>query len=399
MNETQAEHERPETATQFMLFRLTIVLAAALQSALHAILVLLRYTGRQYDAIETVLAVATLFLSWRYWLRPNRRILIGVVVLVSAEFVFFVFKLVSAEYSMSLRLLPVTIIVLYGATVMALLLTSVRILDPLKALSLSFSLAVGILLSETTIRLLLDSLSATADGSPEWVGNTDPHPSLGVVYRPYSALKAYYPDNPRRYFDEEDGKESKRWLRVGGGGVANLVFPPNEPDAIRIAIEKAKTKIGFDIQLNQSHLKVKANHSYAVDFRARADSPRSIFVGFARANAPWSNLGLYRKMELTSAWQNFRGDFVATDDDDNGRIHFDVGESDISVELASVSLRSIPDGELIEPDLPPQRYFVSYKFNALGCRGRDYSIPPPTGTVRRLLHPGSRCARGRYRWE
>ena len=44
---------------------------------------------------------------------------------------------------------------------------------------------------------------------------------------------------------------------------------------------------------------------------------------------------------------------MAAADERNARIHFDVGESDTSVELTLVSLRSLSDGLLIEPDLAP----------------------------------------------
>jgi hypothetical protein len=157
------------------------------------------------------------------------------------------------------------------------------------------------------------------------------------------------------YFKQEDIRERKWWLRVAAGNLANLVFPPNNPEMVRIAIEKAKTKKRFDIQLNQSRLKVKSEHRYTVSFQARADSPRGIIVGFAQAHQPWTGLGLYRKIDLTSEWQSFEENFVATADEDNARIHFDVGGSNIAVEVSSVRLRSLLDGESIKPDLSPMQ--------------------------------------------
>jgi glycosyltransferase involved in cell wall biosynthesis/peptidoglycan/xylan/chitin deacetylase (PgdA/CDA1 family) len=146
--------------------------------------------------------------------------------------------------------------------------------------------------------------------------------------------------------------QNKFWLRVAGGNVANLVFPPNNPDMVRIAIKKDETKTSFDIQLNMLRLKIKANHHYSINFQARADSPRSIALGFAKAHEPWDGLGLYKKIELTSEWRSFQEDFTATADDENARIHFDVGESGISVDLSSISLCGLEDGKSIEPDLP-----------------------------------------------
>lgn len=150
-----------------------------------------------------------------------------------------------------------------------------------------------------------------------------------------------------KYLEERlvslDPRELKWSLRFEKGNVAKLVFPPDDPDGVRIAIEKAETKTSYDIQLNQPNLSVKSNQRYTLYFRARADSPRSIILGFAKNHKPWTNLGLYSKIELTSEWQSFKEDFTATGSDSNGRIHFDLGGSDISVDLSGVVLLSLPD--------------------------------------------------------
>ena len=140
-----------------------------------------------------------------------------------------------------------------------------------------------------------------------------------------------------------DPRELKWSLRFVKGNVAKLVFLPDDLDGVRIAIEKAETKTSFDIQLNQPNLSVKSNQRYTLYFRARADSPRSIILGFAKNHKPWTNLGLYSKIELTSEWQSFKEDFTATGSDNNGRIHFDIGETNISVDLSGVVLLSLLD--------------------------------------------------------
>lgn len=161
-------------------------------------------------------------------------------------------------------------------------------------------------------------------------------------------IEADLPPIPgNKYLEERlvtlDPRELKWSLRFEKGNVAKLVFPPDDPDGVRIAIEKAETKTSFDIQLNQPNLSVKSNQRYTLYFRARADSPRSIIVGFAKNHKPWTNLGLYSKIELTSEWQSFKEDFTATGSDNNGRIHFDLGGSDISIDLSGVVLLSLPD--------------------------------------------------------
>src|SRR5215471_14025032 len=122
-----------------------------------------------------------------------------------------------------------------------------------------------------------------------------------------------------------------RLLRVAEGNGAHLVVSPDKPDMVRIVITQAGTKISYDVQMSLPRLQVQADYHYGVNFMARADSPRSIGCGFAKGHAPWSNLGWYHQVQLTSQWQSFEESFVATEDENNARIHFDVGVSDIAV--------------------------------------------------------------------
>lgn len=183
--------------------------------------------------------------------------------------------------------------------------------------------------------------------SEKGIKDVDVWDELQKAFRPYRPVLS---ENGRR---AEDIRRIKWQLRVGGDNLAELVLPPDNPDAIRVAINKAETKTSFDIQLNQPRLKIRSNQSYTLNFRARADSPRSISLGVAKNHEPWDGLGLYSQIDLTSEWQSFRKQFVATANDNDARIHFDLGSSEISVDFSSVSLCSLADGEAIESDLPP----------------------------------------------
>jgi glycosyltransferase involved in cell wall biosynthesis/SAM-dependent methyltransferase len=138
-------------------------------------------------------------------------------------------------------------------------------------------------------------------------------------------------------------------LRSAGGSVAHLDFPSGASDTVRVTIEKVATDRAFDVQLNLPRLPLRAGHQYAVRFRGRADEPRPVFAGVAQAHPPWEGLGWYQRVDLTPAWQSFEGDFVALSDDENARIHFDLGEHAVGVELAAVGLSHLPDGEAVEP--------------------------------------------------
>jgi glycosyltransferase involved in cell wall biosynthesis len=144
-------------------------------------------------------------------------------------------------------------------------------------------------------------------------------------------------------------REGKWSLRLAEGSLATLTFPADPPESVRIAIEKAATDTSFDIQLNLQHLAVKANQRYRVEFQARADEPRRLCVGIAEAQAPWTGLGWYQELSLTSQWQSFGEAFVATRDAESARIHFDLGNSAIPVELNAVRLRQSADDQFVGP--------------------------------------------------
>jgi cytochrome c553 len=138
--------------------------------------------------------------------------------------------------------------------------------------------------------------------------------------------------------DVLDGTHS--WLRVGDRNDAFLIYSSENQRIIRIDIQRAETD-PWDVQLNLESFLVESESRYAVQFRARADTPRTIYVGFSQAHQPWAGLGLYRKVQLTSKWENFSLEFVATADEDNGRILFDAGDSTVSVEVSDVVLHSL----------------------------------------------------------
>ncbi len=139
-----------------------------------------------------------------------------------------------------------------------------------------------------------------------------------------------------------DPAREGRWhLRVGDRNQATLIYPREDHEMVKIGITKAETKTNWDIQLNRLGLKVNGGVRYTVSFRARAKKPREIGVGFAKAHDPWTTLGMYTRVKLTAEWQTFQEEFVALEDDEDARIHFDLGGRPVSVDLTSVVLRPV----------------------------------------------------------
>ena len=210
-------------------------------------------------------------------------------------------------------------------------------------------------------------------------------PHVRAINVPHATVTATYYGSPQGYFHEEDPRFRQWWLRTAGGDRARLVFPPADLQTLRIEIGKVVTKATFDIQPNFPRFQVVSQSRYALRFRARSDRPRHVFVGFARAHGSWETLGLYEELLLTPQWRSFEKDFLASENDDNARIFFDLGSNESSVEISGVALRSLPDGASIHPKQPPGIYTLTYRFNGMGCRGPDRSMPKPSGINRILL--------------
>ncbi len=197
----------PRAATKsgrFVILSVAITTAAILVSVLQGVFFATQGSLTAYTAVAIGLAATNVIVAIAFQAAYDTRVFGLVAILYCAQLGIFIFTLIDSENPIAPRLVAVGVAVAYLATITSTLLAGVRIIVPIKAILLSFSLAMGIFLSET----LLDFLSESAPGkpiiSPRWVGTMEPHTALGAVYRPYSVLKTYYPDNPRGYFKEEN---------------------------------------------------------------------------------------------------------------------------------------------------------------------------------------------------
>ena len=146
--------------------------------------------------------------------------------------------------------------------------------------------------------------------------------------------------------------DARAWRLEQHGGCEATVALLGRTSGVRIEIRKAD-RTGWHIQFNLGGVAVKKGKYYTLTFRARADKARRIGFNIGQAHEPWRMLGLSRNVQLTTAWRNFRAGFAATASDDNARVNFQAGGSNVAVELADVQLRpggrqGLQDRESIE---------------------------------------------------
>ena len=352
-------------------------------SALQGILFALEGTLGYYKIAGVLLVGATIVFAFKYLATRAIWLLQLVSILLLVQFGLFVIGLAGTEPPFPLRLLQVAILISYFAIFMATLFTGTRLIAPAHTFLVACATGMSVFIVEAVQELPRFSLQ-TAGGDVEWSASFQSHPVLGERYAANSEIRTYYPDNPRGYFKTEDPRKSQWRLNVQDGSLAELSFPDENSDRVRIEIKNARTKVLWHVQLNESRISVRQGRSYSLTFTVRADRPRRIIAAVSRNHEPWDNLGLYEDVELASQWQKSRLDFVAVATDDNARIHFDVAGSDSSVELSDVKLLSLPDGHTVKPVFG-RKHFVSYRINGIGCRGPDYPVPKPKNTTRILV--------------
>ncbi|MCI0411909.1 GDSL-type esterase/lipase family protein [bacterium] len=359
----------------------TIILISILQAFLFLLL-----KQNWFGIAAGVISIANLVLAIRFLLIRKQVGSIGNAFgMYFLQAIFFAVAIFGSLLPPDPRLLVVALSVLHCAMLFSAFLALTGVVPQPRAILLCLSFAGGIFLLETALPIFIESPFQKEATGPQWIGTMQPYPGLGAVYSPGSVLSTLYAENPRRYFKEQDDRALRWWLRLDGGNEGTLIFPQESPELVRVETKKVQTKNAYDVQLNLSKLKVVKKQAYKIGFRARADQPRGVFIGFAMSHDPWDGLGLYQKIDLTETWQTFSIPFSATANDENARIHFDLGDSTTPAEFTSVSLRAHPAGTRIEPQLPPKKYIVTYRFNSLGCRDRDYTIPKPQNTKRILF--------------
>ena len=130
------------------------------------------------------------------------------------------------------------------------------------------------------------------------------------------------------------------------------VRPYKSQRAACIEVGKADQTM-WHLQLSRAGFPVSSGQYYTVAFQGAAGKRTTVGCSVNQAHDPWANLGLWRAAALMQDWQQFRFGFTAKEDDDNARISFLIGGSEVPVYLANVEFRQggrlgLAEGESID---------------------------------------------------
>jgi len=92
------------------------------------------------------------------------------------------------------------------------------------------------------------------------------------------------------------------------------------------------------VQLQQKYFSFEKGKKYEIEFAVRSDKPRLMQLSINRGSPTYAQLGLFEKINADSTWKSYRFTFAANDTVDDGCIQFNIGGSDIPVEIKDCRL-------------------------------------------------------------
>jgi hypothetical protein len=314
------------------------------------------------------------------------------IILFAMQFLLFLVAPSPGGMSEALRLLHVSAIAMTLSAVVWVVVLWAGLLRPAGALILAIALATAGIFGEAVLG---------RKHSPEPVTIWPPDSMLIANMRTGHApqglhisaapVTVSYTGDPNGEFQEADSRPAQWMLSVAGGNRARFVFPPSDVDSERIEILKHVTTVNYHVFAYLPNLQSKADTKYLLKFRARADKPRKLIVGFARTR-DWENFGFGTTIPLTAEWKEFSFSFTTTPTaaDVDAAVHFNVGEEDPAVEIGGVRLINGAENNIVEPAVPTAHggYRIRYTFTAEGCRSAISPSPKAPG-VKRILMLGN----------
>ncbi len=142
----------------------------------------------------------------------------------------------------------------------------------------------------------------------------------------------------------------RRWqapwkLETHAGAVARLEVPTDGSEQLRVEIEHTDQALPWHVTLIKSSFELVAGRRYRLEFRTRADSPRTLAVAVGRNELPWDALGLYQDVSVGTTWTGVQLDFTAEATTSNARLYFPAASHRAAIEFAEVRLIDLAVGK------------------------------------------------------
>jgi MoaA/NifB/PqqE/SkfB family radical SAM enzyme len=132
-------------------------------------------------------------------------------------------------------------------------------------------------------------------------------------------------------------------LELQGRNRASLARGPEPGGVTRVTINELAAGESWHVRLVAVPVPVKSNRRYVASFRARSDCTRHVSFGTQGAPPTTRPLGPCVGIWLSPDWHRFEVEFVP-EADDMAELFFTLGESQVPVEVADMTLCAAADG-------------------------------------------------------
>lgn len=174
--------------------------------------------------------------------------------------------------------------------------------------------------------------------------------SLAAVEDPVTARGPLDSESPEGRALLELAAARAHWeVETHEGSTATLLHSPTTQGEMRVRITTLTGQVPWYVKVNQATFEMANGGRYVLSFRARANGPRRIACAVGQNGPPWQPLGLYQIVDVTTEWTTHEFSFVASATESNARVYFDLGFSDVAVDLADVTLRDAAAGQALTP--------------------------------------------------
>ncbi len=110
----------------------------------------------------------------------------------------------------------------------------------------------------------------------------------------------------------------------------------------------------WHVQLVKNNISLKAGKKYRFSFKAKADTARIASTYLGMSVSPWSSYSGYNSISVTDTFSHYTFMFDMTQNDNNARIVFDLGTSDVDFTMTDFLLEEVvlvpPAEATIAPD-------------------------------------------------
>jgi len=129
-----------------------------------------------------------------------------------------------------------------------------------------------------------------------------------------------------------------------------IVEDPDGTKVLEVKVSKPGES-GWHVQFNYPRLSVKAEQTYFVRFRARANKKVTVNIALRQAHEPWTGLSNIVPVELGPEWKNYELALIASSSDNNARLDIsNMGTSEATYQFSCFSMKQFEGYALMEEE-------------------------------------------------